>query len=274
MSEENRESTPGKIDRHSTEAAKRVVEESLAQSEVRQAVLNLLVESIHHAHRTKDTSWGLTLHPHGVRLNVGPLEVFYFGRERGQSIVVLVADGEKLSVTDRKSLARLGVEFTGEYKSMPLSDRAVIAPETIPTVLPHIRDSYMSLVEKAARTVRTRTTWYETHSPGVTNYLRKLGYEIEEPEYTKWEEKGQSKGKQFAKLYDEFSSSYLDMDKGQKHLSIYESQRAEARRNYDDIVARKGRGEDVTDLVWQNYCPTPTRRAIGSGAHGSTSPLR
>jgi len=270
MSEETETRTPSRIDRGSAAAAKRVVEEMLPQSEVRQAVLNLLAESIRHAHAAKDTSWGLTLHPHGLRLNVGPLEVFYFGRQRAQPIVVLVADSETLSAADREFLSSHGVEFTGEYKSMPLSDRAVILPERLSSTLPRIRDSYMGLVERAARTVKTRTTWYETHSPGATGYLRDLGYEVPEPEYTKWAEKGQDKGEQFAEQFNEFSDAFLNTEKGRKHISVYEGQRAEARRNFADITARADSGEDVTHLVLQKMLPhgdTRGNRERGSWIH-------
>ncbi|HYY99155.1 MAG TPA: hypothetical protein VE642_11215, partial [Pyrinomonadaceae bacterium] len=72
--------------------AKHVIEEALPRLEIREPVLALLAVSIRRAHAIKDTSWGVTLHPEGVRLNVGPLEVFYFGRQAGESVFYLVAD--------------------------------------------------------------------------------------------------------------------------------------------------------------------------------------
>lgn len=188
MSEEQSTDLPTRFDRRRAEAARHVVEEALPQTEDRRAVLDLLAESIRYAHAAKDTSWGLTLHPWGVRLNVGPMEAFYFGRQKGKPNFYLVADDEKLSQPDKESLTRAGVEFQGEYKSIPLSNRAVISLESVKKALPLLRGSYLSMVEKAARTVKRRATWYETHSLGVTDYLRSLRYEIEEPEYTKWED--------------------------------------------------------------------------------------
>jgi hypothetical protein len=270
MSEEKSTLPPNRIDRRSREAAKRVIEEALPRPEVRQAVLDLLVESIRHAHAAKDTSWGLTLHPGGVRLNVGPMEAFYFGRQRGRPTLYLVADDEKLPQPDKESLTRAGVEFQGEYKSVPLSNKAIIPLESVEGTLPLLRGPYLSLVEKAARTVKRRTTWYETHSPGVTGYLRSLGYEIEEPDYTRWEDTKQSRGEQFRELFHEFSVSFLNTDKGKKHSSVYEGQREEARRNYDDITARADGGEDVTDLVLHKLLPhanTKGNRERGSWIH-------
>jgi hypothetical protein len=72
-----------RLDRHSEDVARRVIEDALPQPEVREPVLALLAISIRRAHEIKDTSWGVTLHSEGVRLNVGPLEVFYFGRQAG-----------------------------------------------------------------------------------------------------------------------------------------------------------------------------------------------
>ena len=190
-----------------------------------------------------------------MRLNVGPMEAFYFGRQKGKPNFYLVVDDEKLSQPDKESLIRAGVEFQGEYKSVPLSNRAIIPLESVEEALPLLRGPYLSLVEKAARTVKRRTTWYETHSPGVTDYLRSLGYEIEEPEYTKWEDTKQSRSEQFRELFHEFTVSFLNTDKGKKHISVYEGQRTEARLNYDDITARSDRGEDVTDLVLRKLLP-------------------
>jgi hypothetical protein len=267
MSEEKSTGLPARIDRRNAEAAKRVVEETLPRPEDRRSVLDLLVESIRHAHAAKDTSWGLTLHPWGVRLNVGPMEAFYFGRQKGKTTFYLVADDEKLSQPDKASLTRAGVEFQGEYKSVPLSNRVLIPLESVEEALPLLRGPYLSLVEKAARTVRRRTTWYETHSPGATDYLRSLGYEIEEPEYTKWEDTKQSRGEQFRGLSHEFSVSFLNTDKGKKHISVYEGQREEARRNFDDITMRSDGGEDVTDLVLRKLLPHANTR--GNRERGS-----
>ncbi len=267
MSEEKSTDLPNRVDRRSAEAAKSVVEEMLPRPEDRRAVLDLLAESIRLAHAAKDTSWGLTLHPWGVRLNVGPMEVFYFGRQKGKTTFYLVADAEKLSQPDKESITRAGVEFQGEYRSIPLSNRAIIPLESVEETLPLLRGAYLSLVEKAARTVRRRTTWYETHSPGATDYLRSVGYEIEEPEYTKWEDTKQSRGEQFRELFDEFSVSFLNTDKGKKHISVYEGQREEARRNYDDIVTKSDRGEDVTDLVLRKLLPHANTR--GNRERGS-----
>ncbi len=255
MSEENSSGTTGRVDRRSVEAAERVIEKVLPLPEVRKAILDLLAESIRRARAAKDTSWGLTLHPGGVRLNVGPMEAFYFGRQKGEPVFYLVVDEEKLPQAERESLTRAGVEFQGEYKSIPSSNRAVVPLGSVPAVLPLLRHPYLSLVDKAARTVKKRTTWYETHSPGATGYLRELGYEIEEPEYARRGKGVKGRGEKFRDLFEEFSASFLNTEKGKKHLSVYEGQRAEARHNFQDITARADGGEDVTDLVLRKLLP-------------------
>lgn len=247
--------TSNRLDRHSEDAAKLVIEDVLPQPEVREPVLALLAASIRRAHEIKDTSWGVTLHPEGVRLNVGPLEVFYFGRQAGESVFYLVVDDERLSGPERASTAREGLEFTGSYKVIQNSNRVVIPLENVARGLALIRESYFSLVEKAAQTVRTRMPWYEAHSPGVIKYLRSIGLEVEEPAYAKAEGERKELGREFAELFREFSSSYLNTRKGKEHLSKYDAQRAEARRNYEEILERIGRGEDVTDLVLTKLLP-------------------
>jgi hypothetical protein len=48
--------TSNRLDRHSEDVAKRVIEEALPRPEVREPVLALLAESIRRAHAVKDTS--------------------------------------------------------------------------------------------------------------------------------------------------------------------------------------------------------------------------
>lgn len=270
MTEEMGTRTPGRIDRGSAEAAKRVVEEVLPRPEFRRAILDLLVESIRHAHATKHGSWGLTLHPNAVRLNVGSMEALYFTRQKDRAGFYLAVNDETLAPADRESLTRAGVEFLGEYRVISSSSRAFVPAESMMFAVPLLRDSHLSLVETAARTIRKRSPWYETHSPGVIAYLRSLGYEVPEPEYANWEAKGQSRREQFDELFDEFSDSFLNTEKGRRHMSVYEGQRAEARRNFADITARADGGEDVTDLVLRKLLPhgdTRGNRERGSWIH-------
>ena len=219
MSEETGTRTPSRIDRGSAAAAKHVVEESLPRPEVRQAVLDLLVESLRHAHAAKPGSWGLTLHPNAVRLNVGSMEALYFTRQKGREGFYLAVDDKALAPADRETLTRTGVEFLGEYKVIPSSSRVFVPAENMPSAVALLRDPHLSLVETAARTIRTRSPWHETHSPGATSYLRSLGYEVPEPEYTKWAAKEQDKVEQFRKLFDEFSDSFLKVIPKQNGLS-------------------------------------------------------
>ncbi len=270
MTEKMGTRTPSRIDRGSAEAAKRVVEEVLPQPEVRQAVLDLLVESIRHAHATKPGSWGLTLHPNGVRLNVGSMEAFYFTRQKERAGFYLAVDDKKLAPADKESLIHAGVEFLSEYKVIPSSSRAFVPAEGLAWAVPLLREPHLSLVQTAARTITTRSPWHETHSPGATSYLKSLGYEVPEPEYTKSEARGQDRAEQFAELFDEFSDTFLNTEKGKKHISVYERQRAEARRNFADITARADGGEDVTDQVLQKLLPhgdTRGNRERGSWVH-------
>lgn len=276
MSADSSATTSNRVDRHSEDVAKRVIEDTLPRPEVREPVLALLAESIRRAHAVKDTSWGVTLHPKDVRLNVGPLEVLYFGREAGESVFYLVADDERLGGPERESLARVGAEFAGAYKSLPASMRVIIPLEAGAQAITLIRDSYLSLVERAARTVKRRMPWYEAHSPGVIRYLRSLDLDVEGPAYAKWEQEGKDRGEVFAELFREFSASYLNTRKGEEHLSKYDPQRAEARRNYEEILERVGSGEDVTDLVLTKLLPHLDSTGNRQRGRGFTSlkPLR
>jgi hypothetical protein len=54
---------------------------------------------------------------------------------------------------------------------------------------------------------------------------------------------------EFTHLFAEAVDSYVATPTGQEHLALYSRQREEARRNLEDILARRNRGEDVADAV-------------------------
>lgn len=257
------------LDRNSEDSAREVIESALPEPETREEILKLLAESITRAHRIKDASWGITLHSRGVRLNVGPIEVFFLGRKSEEHIFYVVIDEETLSGHDLKELKRAGVRFDGAYASMPASNRAVIPVDRLFEILPLVRDSHLNLVEKAAQTVRTRNPWHESYSPGVVEYLREtLGVGIDDPSYVKTG--GEENQDSFVDLFQEFTNSYLFAPKGRDHISHYREQRKEGAQNFESIVAAADRGEDVTERVLVKLLPhrdTAGNRERGTWIH-------
>lgn len=60
---------------------------------------------------------------------------------------------------------------------------------------------------------------------------------------------------EFAALFDRFVGSYLQADAGRRHLENYAEGRRQGKQNFQDIVARRDAGEDITDLVLRKLLP-------------------
>jgi hypothetical protein len=75
---------------------------------------------------------------------------------------------------------------------------------------------------------------------------------------------------EFAHLFAQAVTDYLAIPTGQEHLAFYAHQREEARRNLEDILAKRDRGEDVTDDVLLRLLPysdTAANREAGAWVH-------
>lgn len=117
------------FDRASATAAQGVVEHLYPDPQVRHACLEVLADSILCAHKVWAGSWGLTLHPRQVRLNVGRIEAC--GLSTGE--VWLVLDREHLAAEIREIIVAEGLSKdsdTASYRSF-LSAFAVHLPEKI-----------------------------------------------------------------------------------------------------------------------------------------------
>jgi 5-methylcytosine-specific restriction protein B len=64
-----------------------------------------------------------------------------------------------------------------------------------------------------------------------------------------------NKRSEFARLFQEFTNSYPSTPDGVHHVTAYEEQRREGRRNFDTVVEAADRGEVVTDLVLLKLLP-------------------
>jgi 5-methylcytosine-specific restriction protein B len=81
-----------------------------------------------------------------------------------------------------------------------------------------------------------------------------------------------AKRDEFRELFADFVTEYLESPDGQRHVAEYESQRAEGRRNLNQIVARRAAGQDVTNDVLLKllpYADTSANRQSGAWVHAS-----
>ncbi|MGC9384915.1 MAG: hypothetical protein ACP5D6_09980, partial [Kosmotogaceae bacterium] len=63
------------------------------------------------------------------------------------------------------------------------------------------------------------------------------------------------KEEEFLSLFDEYVDDYAKAKSGKEHFDKYKSSREEAKKNFDEILNREERGEDITDLVLLKLLP-------------------
>lgn len=171
------------LDRYSEDAAKDMIEAYLPDPEIRKRCIDALADSIVFAHQCNGGAWGLTLREYGIRLNVGRIEVFVIGyQENGVSFVI----NEDYLEDEELETLRNKYFLSDPYKSVPSSRKVDVRADAIDEDRSLLWDSHLKLLEDAARSVKTRTSFYKAHSPGVLSYLRTfLDRDIPDPSYAR-----------------------------------------------------------------------------------------
>lgn len=170
------------FDRTSAASARSVIERVYPDETVRRTSLEVLADSVRHAHLANGGGWGLTLHPDRVRLNVDGMQVCVL--RSGE--IYLVIDQDALS---QDELAEIAARTTGEwsgnvYKSFRSAYGVHIPDREVAEQAARVQDAHRRMIEAAARTVRTRPPFYHAHSPGMIAYLRQmLGTNVPTPDY-------------------------------------------------------------------------------------------
>lgn len=78
----------------------------------------------------------------------------------------------------------------------------------------------------------------------------------------------------FEYLFQEFLTTYMDIEKGQSHLQAYYEQRRKATENYEELKKKYQRGDDITDFVLLKCLPhanTKPNRQRGAWIHVAPS---
>lgn len=162
--------------RNDVAESRRILESLVPDMLARNALASFVADTIATAHRLSSASWGISLFPHRICVNVG----------RG-AVIQAFRDGARLIVTGRllKKLSRPDqrlLEHTHNYSFVPDAYEGyleVSAFERLPVFAP----AHADLVERAARN-RRRCFWPYAHSPSVPAVLREYGHSIADPEFT------------------------------------------------------------------------------------------
>jgi len=167
--------------REDPEAARRTIEARLPDQELREAILNQMVEDIVAAHQINPASWETTLVSSGFTLNVGRVWMFSPARWRKWNFPILIdqrlLDGETQRLLEQDGLLQCesGSLFNARWVCVP--------PERYRELFPRIREAHQAIIPDAARQHK-RTPYYIHHSPGVPRYLRlALGRDVPDPAY-------------------------------------------------------------------------------------------
>ena len=158
-------------DRDHEEAASEVAI-SILPSFVRKSCLELLADSIDKAHIASPKSWGVTLFPNLIRLNVGMVEACFLSNE--QMYLTLLRDNLTEQAFQNKLLAFNMYDSEtkeGVYKSVPGSLGCSFNVKYLNEVIELLLPAHNTLIQRASRTRRHSET-KNAHSPGVLKYLR------------------------------------------------------------------------------------------------------
>jgi len=177
--------TPADFDRSNPTLAEAVAERLYPDPDIRTACLALLADSIDCAHAVNAASWGVTLFPDHIRLNVDGIETNVLLHDR----LYVVVDTDVLPDTALSTLGAAEAEYgrptDTSYSTFPTARKFWTAASNLSRLREEAWRAHAHLVEHAARTVRVKCHFHHTHSPGVVRYLRReLGRDVPEPAYS------------------------------------------------------------------------------------------
>lgn len=144
----------------------------------RRSVFEFLADSIMIAAQHGPGSWGLTLKPNFIRLNVGRIEVITI--RKGEIAVVL---SSKVSSDLSHAVETKRVNGGALYKSVPDSFWSNFSQSTLERATNGIRASHDALIIDASSTFRHQSI-ATAHSPGMVSYIAEyLGRQLPLPTY-------------------------------------------------------------------------------------------
>ncbi len=130
----------------------------------------ILADSIRLAHQLGDACWSLTLHPAGMRLNVGPVEVLVLEYDAA----LFVLDSALLNEPIDEEIKQYNSDSEIFYSSVPIEQTLCYLPsEKFANLYPTIEEAHKSFIAAAAKR-RKISTWRSSFSVGVILYLNRL----------------------------------------------------------------------------------------------------
>ncbi len=152
------------------EDARRRIEAMLPDSERRPQQLEVIRETLIHAHEQGDANWNVTLRTSSIRVNAGQVQVLWL-RHRG----LRIGCDSRLLPPD-SDLQRVDNEG---FVKFPHVQEVDVAWADVARVYPRVRDAHFRFIEEAGR---TRCPYRRAHSFGLTRYLaEQTGQDVPNP---------------------------------------------------------------------------------------------
>jgi len=174
------------VDRQDIETARRLIEKWVPGAEQREAILETFADAIIAAHEINQNSWGVTLKPNRVRLNVGALEaVVVRKRPHRDGYLYVLVDSSALADADLLAFDAVGC-LRGEqiYKKQSGAIGFFIPHDRVSEVVDRVKETAFLPRVRAAAKARLISTIAKSHSPNVIEYIEEeLGRRLPEPSY-------------------------------------------------------------------------------------------
>lgn len=144
--------------------------------------MKFMAQTIVTAHRLSPASWGITLRPDRIAVNVGGV------------VVLQVLDGKARMTLSKHILKTLPkqahdlITLDHHYNFVKDAHEGLIAQRSFPRLF-DLGSAHTDLVERAALK-RKMCFWPHAHSPSVVAVLRKHGHDVAAPEYYKKDGRG------------------------------------------------------------------------------------
>lgn len=164
-------------------------------------------------------------------------------------------------------------EVNGGGTSLPTAILYLRDPEKYSIWLPSIEQGLQAISNSLKFGKRRTSVGYHIFNNAVQSVRQQLDFKPQSMDIVlvlAGKKEGSGKDDDFEILYQEFLTSFVDSDEGQKHLQSYTAQRKEALQSYTDICRKSEAGENVTDLVLLKFLPhanTQRNRAKGAWIH-------
>jgi hypothetical protein len=156
--------------------AERVLAALFPQLRDRRRAVKILSDTIRRAHRLAPASWGVSLFPSRLCLNVGRGAVlqFYPGE------IVFIVTGRQLKIAHQS--ARRAFRVGGRYRFVRDAVEGSLSSRSL-HLYQHLSLAHADLVERAAEN-RKVCFWIKSHSPAVVASLRHSGLAVPDPDYS------------------------------------------------------------------------------------------